>query len=82
VIIFSNQLLLKDYLRLPNLKEKCLKNSLFSQCIIKSFNADMNAETQLKDQIRNLALLPAIYDPVLEGFLDFDMESKVDVLLG
>jgi len=43
--------------------------------LIKSFKADKYANTILKDQISNLALLPTIYEPLLEGFPDFDEET-------
>jgi hypothetical protein len=75
VLIFTNKSQFVDY---PNLTSFCMKKDILVQCVVKTLKADNVGVGKFAE---NMGTMPGVVEQLFEGFMDFDDDTKEDVLI-
>ena len=76
VLIFTNKTHFVDY---PSLTSFCMKKDILVQCVVKMLKVDNSGS--VSQLALNMGVMPGEVEAMFEGFMEFDGEMKVDVLV-
>jgi hypothetical protein len=77
VVIFTNKTQLEDC---PDLTNFCLKKDILVQSVIQRLEHDKNDSEEIRKFALNLGIMPGMVESFIEGFVQFDDETKLDIL--